>query len=362
MQCMKDYIGLFYGCGGQTPLSGMYMTNLPGIEFSNIDGIANADQINWSGLWSDLQTTAIDTFREEIINEFNKRYKLKQITQTVDLGANINTTVLTAPIANTTNGLLIELMDQGGQCIGSNFSSIYIQSIKFYWYGTNGTPTLTLNFQDADLLTTELTLNVSNVTQGWNTVNVDQYFNAKRLYVLASGNFSNYVQQDLSLFNLDNFGTFSWGFGTDYSYLYINYGSCGISSRINGVTYNSSTNTAVKGSNCFGMSAILSTKCTYDSLVCANKKHFASVWQHCLAIELLNYRINSSRLNRWTSIDKKQAIELQRLFTLKYRGGMDDARLEYPGKLKLAVEDIRLNDNDGCLRPNDYLIWRERTP
>lgn len=356
MQCLKDSVGCFYGCGATIPISGMYLNQLAGIEFANINGIANADQITFSGLFDDLQATCVDTFKDDVISEFGKRYMLKQTTQTVDLGKVINITNITAPVANTTNGLILEMMEQGGQCIGSNMQGIYIQSINFYWNGTNGTPTLTLNFQDADLLNIELTIVAKNVVQGWNNIWVDYSFAAKRLYVLASGNFDNYVELDLSLFNLDNFGGYTWG--NSYQYLMYSYGTCGIQTRINGCYYNSQTNIAIKGMNTYGMSAIMSTNCTWDAVVCNNKRQFFSAWQHCLAIELLNYRINSSRLNRWTSIDKKQAVELQKLFTIKYRGGSFDS-VEYPGKLRQSIESTNINSGDGCIRANNFLIHRE---
>ncbi len=359
MDCMVDYVGLFSGCGGQTPLSGQFLNQLPGIQFANVEEIANADQIDWSGVFSDLQQTTKDTFKEDILAEFAKQYQLKQITQTVDLGKNIDITSLTAPVAGTQNGLLIEMMQQGSQCIGSNMTSIYIQQLSFYYSGVNINPAITITFKDADLLTNELVLTPSGIVAGWNTVSVEKSFNAKRLYVLASGNFDNYVELDLSNFNLTNFGGWVWGGGNSVGYLSFQFGgSCGIMSRIQGVGYTSSTNIALTGQNSFGLSVVMSTKCGWDIVVCNNKKHFASAWQHLLGIELLNYRLNTSRLNRWASIDKKQGADLQKLLVCKYRGGTFDG-VEYPGKLRIACEMLNFNDSDGCLRANDYIIHRE---
>lgn len=358
MECLRDTISPFNGCGAPTPTYGKYLSSLPGIEFANIDQIATADQVTWVGVWQDLQDTCVDTFSEDIITEFGKRYQLRQITQSVDLGQTIDTTDLTAVQAGITTGILIELMEQGGQCIGSNLMGMYVQTILFYWQGANPNPTLTLTFKDADLLTDEYTVTPTGIVSGWNTILIDRNFSAKRLYVLASGNFDDYVKLDLSLFNLDNFGGYSaWGY-SNLGYLNFALSYCGIQSRINGVSFNSGTNVGTKGINTFGMSMIYSTKCSWDAVVCANKAHFLSAWQHRLAIELMNYRINTSRINRWVTIDKKQAQELQKLFAEKYYGGG-----VYPvGKLQNAVESIVVNDADGCIKSNDYLIWKESHP
>lgn len=354
MECLVDYVAPFTGCDAPTPLSGMYLNQLPGIEFANIEQIANADQVTWQGVWNDLQATAKDTFREDIIEEFGKRYLLKQITQTVDLGKSIDTTILT-PISANSKGILLETKDKGSQCAGSNMNQIYIQELNFYNYDAT---TFTINFVDADTLTTEYTVTPTSFNLGWNQIWIDKSFNARRLYVFVVGDMTNFVNLNIANFNLNNFGGYMWGFNNPYSYLYFNFGSCGIQSRLQGTDYDSTTNTSINGTDTFGLSLVFSTKCTWDAVVCANKKHFASAWQHCLAIELLNYRINTSRLNKWVTIDKKQAQDLQKLFSLKYRGGVMDG-LTYVGKLQNAVTSIQPNDNDGCLISNDYTIWRE---
>lgn len=361
MQCLKDSIAPYYGCGANTPISGMYLSNLPGIEFANIDGIANADQITWSGLWNDLQATALDVFKQDVVSEFGKRYMLKQTTQNVDLGKNIstNSNLITPNVGGAiSNGVIIETLVQGNQCIGSNLMSLYVQEVNFYWSGTNGNPNFTIIFQDADLLNVEYAVTVNNAVVGWNNVFVDKFFTARRLQILASGNFDNYVSEDISTFALDNFGGSLWGYSSAYNYLFFNWTSCGIQSRVNGIQYNSNGNTLTRSQNIAGVSVIFSTKCSWDGVVCMQKRQFFTAWQHCLAIELLNYRINSSRLNRWTSIDKKQAVELQRLFTVKYRGGETDS-VTYPGILRQTIESLVINDVDGCIKSNDYMMFTE---
>lgn len=361
---MKDSVGPFQGCGAPTPLFNMWLTQIPGIEFANIDGIANADQVTWNGLWNDLQATAIQTFRDDVIAEFGNKYLLRQITQSVDLGQMINTNNLTAPIAGQTNGIIMETLEPGSQCACSNLMQLYVQSVSFYWSGTNPTPSFTLTFQDADTGFVEQTITVANAVVGWNYVWVDIGFAARRLLMLASGNFDNYVDLDISQFNLDNFGGYSWGTGNG-GWLFFNYGGCGCQARLNGLQYTTAGNLQVSGPNTYGLSTVFSTRCTWDSFVCTNKRQFVYAWQYCLAIEFLNYRINSSRLNRWTTTDLEQAIELRNLLTLKYRGGMDSGsdvkkiKLSYPGILKTAVNSITINDYDCCVKSNNYLIWKE---
>jgi hypothetical protein len=336
----------------------MYLDSLPGIEIANIDGVASEQQLNFLGIWNDLQTTTVDTFREDVIQEFGKRYLLKQITQTVDLGKQIDINSLSAPVAGHQYGTLIETSQQGTHFAASNLQDIYIQTVNFFWSGSNSVPSLTLVITDADLGEILYTMTVGNAVPGWNQIWVDRQFSVRRLYIFISGNFDNYVKLDLSQFRLDNFTNLDWGFsGTQ---LYFSWFGAGCQARVRAVDHTVANNTDTISTNTFGVSVVMSIRCSYDTIVCSNRKHFASAWQHCLAIELLNYRLNSSRLNKWTTILKEQAQALQTIFIHKYRGGVDlKTGLEYPGKLQLAVTSIALNDADCCLKPNDALMWAE---
>ena len=354
LNCMLDFVGLSYaGCNATASLSGLYLDQLPGIELKQASEIASQDQITSSGLWRDLQNTAIDSFSDDVITELDKRFQLRQIVQAVDLGNIIDTTTLTtySPTSSISNGIIIELYQQGNQCIGSVLSSIYIQELNFYWYGSTASPNFNVSFINADTLTTEHTISVNNVVNGWNNVWVDYTFVSKRLIITVNGNFTNYVNLDISEFFLDNFtgvGSYNWNFSNGW--LNFNYNnSCGINSRLNGVSYDTTNpSNPVSSTNTFGLSVVFSTKCSWDLVVCNNKRQFATLWQYKLAITFFDYLINSSRLNRYTTIKLDQAMKLQESYISKYKE-----------KLKVVMTSLNFNPNDGCLQSNDYLIWRE---
>jgi len=77
MQCFTDYIGLSF-CAGvyESPASGIYINSLPGISIESIEKIADQEQINYLGVWGDVQTNALAQFRLDIISEMNKCYTL----------------------------------------------------------------------------------------------------------------------------------------------------------------------------------------------------------------------------------------------------------------------------------------------
>lgn len=77
MHCFKDYIGLSL-CGGvyTAPASGVYINSLPGLSLESIDKVADQEQINYLGVWDDVQTNALQQFRLDIITEMQKCYSL----------------------------------------------------------------------------------------------------------------------------------------------------------------------------------------------------------------------------------------------------------------------------------------------
>lgn len=346
----------------------MYISQLPGMDAEWFDTIADSEQVTAQGLWDDVQETASATFKDDIISEFGKRYMVRQITQSVDLGRQFSTNNQTTPAVNTKYGLLIQTTLPQSQCTCSSLQKLYIQSLTFGCNTIVPNPVVTISFVNADTLQTEYTT-TATVTSGslTNDVIIEREFNARRLYVFVEGaDIDVYDSLDLSNFFLQNFGSVnnSWGqWGSWGSFLSFGFGGCGCQAMVQGVSWDSTTNTANTGSNSYGVSVVLSTRCSFDQIICGNKQHFASMWQHCLAIELLNYRINSSRLNKWTTITKDQAINLQTLMTQKYRGGVQEkTMLEYPGKLQSGVTSIALNDADCCLRNNDRYQWKEIRP
>ena len=108
----------------------------------------------------------------------------------------------------------------------------------------------------------------------------------------------------------------------------------------------------------FGLSAVWSVKCSFNNIVCQNKDHFAEALLYCLGSELMTERINSSRINRWTTIDKPRAIELRKFFEARYKGGVYD-ETQYEGELTSAVYGIELNLYDSCLCADNKIIWTD---
>ena len=61
-----------------------------------IDKLADEQQVDFNGVWDDVQERAVRRLKTDVNAEFKKRYKLKNITQSIDLERDIDTTSTTA--------------------------------------------------------------------------------------------------------------------------------------------------------------------------------------------------------------------------------------------------------------------------
>jgi hypothetical protein len=363
MQCLKDYIGVKC-CGFAPSDSGIYINDLPGVEFANIDGIADADQVSWAGVWADVQSRAIRRFRVDLIGAisgFDRRYRIKQISQTADLGRVIDVSQI-SPASSVRLGHTLELNNLGDQCVCSNLQNIYAQSTSV-WMQNPGL--FTLNFTDIDLDIVLYTTTVTGVA-GWNLVKVEQEFSATRISVTVDSTLLNRPMLDLSQFGLSDVGvsgqTFcsncSGGFGFDSgtSSLWFDWG-CGCVAKAQGYSVNAGVETY--GYNTYGISTVWSVRCTYNNVVCNNKIHFAQAFLYCLAAELMTERIYSSRINRWTTVDLKKAYELRTEFEVEYRGGQRKDGSLIEGYLKTCVNGVSLNMSDCCIECDQMIMFAE---
>lgn len=94
---------------------------------------------------------------------------------------------------------------------------------------------------------------------------------------------------------------------------------------------------------CFKLSAY----CDYEQIICDNKRIIANAWRYLLGNQLMLFRIYTTRLNRFTTVDLEQAKELR-----------DHYQVEYEKALSQAV---KLCDTSACCLPcggnPEYVTW-----
>lgn len=94
---------------------------------------------------------------------------------------------------------------------------------------------------------------------------------------------------------------------------------------------------------CFKLNAY----CDYEDLICENKEKLINPWRYLLGNQLMLFRIYSSRLNRFTTVDLDQARELR-----------DYYQVEYEKAIQQAVQLVELGDCClECAGNPEYVVW-----
>lgn len=345
LTCLIDHIGI-NGCDQPVPPSGLYINGLPGIELKMIDKVADADQVDYLGVWEDVQKRAAKRFLNDINAEFNSRYKLKTITQAVNVERKIDTSITT--LAGTDyRGFTLELEREGQDYVSSNLQVINIQYLNLYLAAPVNT---TVKIYDLDTETQLFSLAVTGAI-GWNQISVLSTFAARRILVVYDATLVDSVTLDIT--KLSN----AVKYHNDYYYLNYSYLNGNIEIR-GALSTIADKYTITNANDTFGLSAIFNIYCSYEAMICNNLSVFENAFWYLLGIELMNERIYSSRLNEFTVMDRSKADDLHQLFTVMYKGGTYKD-VQYKGELQTAIEGINLNKRDICIECNAPFIYAD---
>jgi hypothetical protein len=88
--------------------------------------------------------------------------------------------------------------------------------------------------------------------------------------------------------------------------------------------------------------------CDYEDIICDNKEHLTTALQYLLGNQLMLFRLYTTRLNRFTTVDIKQAEELR-----------DFYQVEYEKALKTSINfiDVSACCQTECSNNPQSVIW-----
>lgn len=78
----------------------------------------------------------------------------------------------------------------------------------------------------------------------------------------------------------------------------------------------------------------LNRTCDYNELICDNIEELTQAWKFLLGVTLMLFRLNSDRINRWTTIGRDEAKELRDFYQIEYE--------------KALHQGVLLMDTDAC--------------
>jgi len=263
MSCLNGIVSL-RGCSvTETPGSVYSLNSLPGISLKAFQDVANSEQKNYLGVWDAINERAEARVKNAIISYMATKYNIKRVQRTVDTGG-ISTTEIAAD--DLFKGIVINnSFDWSNNYVWTPFQNMSIDKIRFWYDGTT-------NFTDVDVkffnyVTKEVlytkTILKTELVEGWNEFSILKTFNAPILGIGYS------LDMPTVEYNIDKTSTW-WSDCVSSCYGLFNCGYIkGFSSA------DSSINSQLTyGSNAFGLQAMITIGCSYDSVVCFNRLLF----------------------------------------------------------------------------------------
>ena len=353
LNCLKNWI-LVQGCTTSTPDSGLFINQLPGIELEMIDSLADEQQVDFNGVYDDIQERAIRRLKTDVNAEFKKRHLLKNITESIDMGRLIDTTSITA-LGVEYRGITLTLDRQDENFAYSNLQTIRVQDVSLFF---NIDAATTIKVFDLETGTELFTKAVAAPgSTGYQTITILQEFTAREIFIGYDATLLSSVEQDLkklkNAVNRRQDGCNFFCIGCDGG---------NRNAEIRGALATIATSIVESdltlGDDSFGLSVKWSVVCSFDTFVCNNKETFSRALWLLLGIEMMMERQYTSRLNEFTTFDRNKAKELWKKFEIEYRGGTIDD-IAYEGELFMALDAINLDLSDYCLVCNDEVRTEE---
>lgn len=325
MNCLKDWIGIRWQ-NADVPDSGVYINQLPGISLKSIDNLADAEQIDFLGVWDDVQERSLKRLQTKAINYFAKRYQLKKINESLSLPTYYTDGSQNTPASNNYRGFTFDL-----GWIPSPLAAIHVETLRLYV--NTDVSGLTFKVYSMDDINTghEVDSFTADVTAGWNDIKVQKDYSYQKILVGYDASSIDSVYMPLNgLLNGSPF-YYYYPFGDFYQSPYqgILQGAA---------TANGTFAPVNQSNNLYGLSGQISVVCSFDNILCANKNVFTNVLWYLLGSELMFERMYSDRLNRYTTIDAKRAADLRQEF-----------EKIFDEEMAATFDGIELTSWDACL-------------
>lgn len=326
MDCLTDWIGIKWK-GAEAPDSGLYINQLPGVSLKSIDDLANAEQVSFLGVWSDVQTRSLTRLKTEVTNYFSKRYQLRTISESLKLPTYYTNDTQNTPADANYRGFTYDM-----GWYASGLASIHIEYLNLYLL--SDAPGLVIKvFEVADQQTAwEIDSFTVDAVAGWNRIKVLKNYSVYKIFVGYDATDIESVYMPLNTVWSGGYWwtSFMWG-PPNSPYQAI----------LRGASSDIPYGNLVELNNLYGMSGDISIICSFDEILCSNKEKFTECLWYLLGIELMTERLYSDRLNRYTTIDLKRAADLRTEFETRFMESM-----------KSTFDGIELQTWDGCITCN----------
>lgn len=336
MNCLKDYVGLKY-CTAETPVSNLWVNQLPGMSTELLDNIANSEQVNFIQVWDDIQERSYVKIKNDLINLLSDQVKFNSVVYQTRKLLKAQRNPVTVAMSDKYTGIYFMLPE-------SRYSQLRLNEIYVYSFQTVSSVVKVWDVNDG----VELYSKDINLVPGLNTIDISKAFDLK------------YRVQEYFI-GVDTSGFDSIQTLNDYYYWWDEDLACAVNSTfgysIQRGYFQLYPGTLIKGNdvtfdnivkNGIGQGVAIGAEilCSVDQFICENKQHFSEAWLYLLGKETLLEKyyapVGSKRMNYFTATNKENTNQL-----------IADFDFNYTDRLKKKIKAIPLNGQSLCFSCDD---------
>lgn len=326
---LTNYIGL-KNCNLPDPESGIYLNQLPGMSTELADKIAKAEEINFVGVWENVQANAFMRFKDDVINQMYDYVKFNSIIYQTRklLKSQVNQTIQVdkSPVFT---GVYQQVPE-------SKYTEYRLNGIWVYAkQAVNSVPVKVWDVNDGTVLYST----TADLSIGLNYIEIKKVFNLKyRILELFFG---------IDTTNFDSIQTLN-----DFYYWYNQDAACAAQATfgygaVRGVfmfypaTYDPGTtlqySNIIKTGIGRGVTVDAEIRCSIDQFLYDNREFLKTSLLYLLGAEMLLHKLASPRLNFYTASNLEQTEQTRQIFEQRYKSN-----------LKRCLDSIPLDGESLC--------------
>lgn len=295
--CLTNYIGLDAKCTPDTPISGIYVNSLPGISIQMIAKLSDIDTEDFQGVFDEIYTRSLIQLESDALAQMQKSYKTRILLDNAQAGF-YNTPYETVSSANNYNGWQIRTLT------GKNTTQ-FINSVTIFLETVVGLGSIKIFDLNSGLTIDTITF---DPVIGENLIQINKRYSIagqeKRIFIGYNGNVGDTITTQLG--GVDDYSR--------YAILtpgQIPIGSTPIDSNMN------------KSGDSRGLVVNFNTECSLSNFLCQNRDYLKTPLWYLLGANLMEERMISSRMSKYTLNNKEEAKKLMKVLKDRYERDLE---------------------------------------
>ena len=330
MNCLTNYIGL-KGCTQETPLSGLYINDYPGMYMELLEQISSPEQMSYLGFWESVQNISYERLKRDVQNALfiSAKVQLNQVLfQTSNQFVQQWQNVIPLAPSEQYRGTFLSLR-------GSKYLGVRIKNLMVYNAGPESIeniPWKIVQTQDGN----ELDYGVFNMQTGMNYIPINKVFFSDfdkiNIAILVDCTnlttlFGNFVDYGFDQLDTECAAANAWTYIRSSGFIVFP-----ITAGLDYVSGNSWT----QDSSQSGVYCDAQLLCSLDSFVCSQKEYLTDAWANLLAYNILWHKVASPRANFFAQGNREFSERSMQTYLDSYNNAMQ----LWGAQLNLYSEDL----------------------